>query len=85
MRIDAQYDRIPEDSTASVLNEGLLGGKYISLRPGGLNRYLKSGSVIEQTRSAVVLENLINKFFANYSLKGPAVGGPPMMRRSAFK
>jgi phospholipid/cholesterol/gamma-HCH transport system substrate-binding protein len=70
MRIDAQYDHIPEDSFASVETEGLLGGQYISLSPGGLDRYLKDGSVIEQTQSALVLEDLINRFFANYSLEG---------------
>jgi phospholipid/cholesterol/gamma-HCH transport system substrate-binding protein len=64
MRIDAKYDRIPEDSVASVQTEGLLGGQYISLRPGGFDHYLKNGSVIEQTQSAIVLEDLINKFFA---------------------
>jgi phospholipid/cholesterol/gamma-HCH transport system substrate-binding protein len=77
MRIDAQYDRIPMDSFASVQTEGLLGGQYISLSPGGLDhRYLRNGSVIERTQSALVLENLINKLFADYSLKGPADGGP---------
>jgi phospholipid/cholesterol/gamma-HCH transport system substrate-binding protein len=75
MRIDTQYDRIPEDSFASARTEGLLGGQYISLSPGGLDRYLKDGSVIEQTQSALVLEDLINKFFANYSLKGLANSG----------
>jgi phospholipid/cholesterol/gamma-HCH transport system substrate-binding protein len=67
MRIDPQYNRIPEDSYASIETQGLLGGKYVSLSPGGLDSYLKNGSTIEQTQSAIVLENLINKFFANYA------------------
>jgi len=67
MRIDPQYKQIPEDSYASIETQGLLGGKYISLSPGGLDTYLKNDSTIEQTQSAIVLENLINKFFANYS------------------
>jgi phospholipid/cholesterol/gamma-HCH transport system substrate-binding protein len=67
MRIDLQYNQIPEDSFASIQTQGLLGGKYIGLSPGGLDSYLKDGSRIDQTQSAIVLENLINKFFANYA------------------
>ena len=70
LRIDLQYNQIPEDSYASIQTQGLLGGKYIGLSPGGLDTYLKNGSRIEQTQSAIVLESLINKFFANYSSKG---------------
>lgn len=62
-----QFNQIPEDSYASIETEGLLGGQYVGISPGGLSTYLKNGSQIMQTQSAIVLENLINKFFANYS------------------
>ncbi|MBV9697790.1 MAG: outer membrane lipid asymmetry maintenance protein MlaD [Gammaproteobacteria bacterium] len=61
------YRQIPDDSYASIQTQGLLGGKYIGISPGGSDTYLKEGSVIEQTQSAIVLESLINKFFANYA------------------
>jgi phospholipid/cholesterol/gamma-HCH transport system substrate-binding protein len=70
LRIDLQYKQIPEDSFASIETQGLLGGKYIGISPGGLDSYLKEGGRIEQTQSAIVLESLINKFFASYSSKG---------------
>ena len=70
LRIDPQYNQIPEDSFASIQTTGLLGGKFIGISPGGLDNYLKDGSRIEQTQSAIVLESLINKFFANYASKG---------------
>jgi len=70
LRIDLQYQQIPEDSFASIETQGLLGGKYIGISPGGLDSYLKDGGRIDQTQSAIVLESLINKFFANYSSKG---------------
>jgi phospholipid/cholesterol/gamma-HCH transport system substrate-binding protein len=70
LRIDPQYNQIPEDSFASIETQGLLGGKYVGISPGGLDSYLKDGGRIDQTQSAIVLENLINKFFANYSSKG---------------
>lgn len=60
--IDEQYDKIPDDSDASVLTSGLLGSQYIGLQPGGSDRYLEDGSEILFTQSAVVLENLIGKF-----------------------
>jgi len=76
MRFDQQYNQIPEDSFASIQTQGLLGGKYIGLSPGGLDTYLKDGGRIDQTQSAIVLESLINKFFANYaSSKGSGEGG----------
>ena len=70
LRIDSQYNQIPEDSFASIETQGLLGGKYIGISAGGLDSYLKDGGRIDQTQSAIVLESLINKFFANYSTKG---------------
>ena len=81
LRIDPQYNQIPEDSFASIQTQGLLGGKYIALSPGGLDTYLKDGSRIDQTQSAIVLESIINKFFANYasskgSEQGPGSGAP---------
>jgi phospholipid/cholesterol/gamma-HCH transport system substrate-binding protein len=75
MRIDNQYNQIPDDSFASIQTEGLLGGKYIGISPGGLDTFLKEGSRIDQTQSAIVLESLINKFFASFSSKGNGDSG----------
>jgi phospholipid/cholesterol/gamma-HCH transport system substrate-binding protein len=71
MRIAPQFDHIPDDSDASIQTQGLLGGKYVGLSPGGADTYLKDGGEIAFTQSAVVLENLVNKFFANMASKGP--------------
>lgn len=69
MRIDPQYKEIPDDSFASINTQGLLGGKYIGLSPGGSDTFLKDGGHIDQTQSAIVLENLINKLFASFASK----------------
>jgi phospholipid/cholesterol/gamma-HCH transport system substrate-binding protein len=66
LRIDPQFNQIPDDSDASVQTQGLLGGKYIGIGPGGSDTYLKDGGRIELTQSALVLENLINKLFASF-------------------
>lgn len=60
--IDSRYDRIPDDSDASILTAGLLGSQYIGMQPGGSLSYLEDGSEILFTQSAVILENLIGKF-----------------------
>ncbi|MEL7024536.1 MAG: outer membrane lipid asymmetry maintenance protein MlaD [Pseudomonadota bacterium] len=65
LRIDARYDQIPDDSDASILTAGLLGSQYVGLQPGGSDLYLESGSELEFTQSAIVLENLIGRFLVN--------------------
>src|SRR5580698_709393 len=74
MRIDPQYNKIPDDSDASIQTQGLLGGKYVGLGAGGSETFLKEGSQITLTQSALVLENLINKFFSSQASKGPDAG-----------
>jgi phospholipid/cholesterol/gamma-HCH transport system substrate-binding protein len=70
LRIDPQYTQIPDDSFASIQTQGLLGGKYIGFSPGGSDTNFKNGGHVDQTQSAIVLESLINKLFANFSDKG---------------
>jgi phospholipid/cholesterol/gamma-HCH transport system substrate-binding protein len=70
LRISNTYSQIPDDSDASIQTQGLLGGKYIGIGPGGSDMYLKEGSTIAFTQSAIVLESLVNKFFANFASKG---------------
>lgn len=67
LRIDNKFTGIPDDSFAVIQTQGLLGGKYISLSPGGSDTFLKEGSEIEQTQSAIVLEDLINKLFTSFT------------------
>jgi phospholipid/cholesterol/gamma-HCH transport system substrate-binding protein len=70
LRIDPQFNQIPDDSDASIQTQGLLGGKYVGISPGGSDMFLKDGSTIAFTQSAIVLESLVNKFFANFASKG---------------
>jgi phospholipid/cholesterol/gamma-HCH transport system substrate-binding protein len=75
LRIDNQYNEIPDDSFASIQTQGLLGGKYIGFSPGGSDTNFKEGSRVQQTQSAIVLESLINKLFANFADKAGGSGG----------
>lgn len=67
MAIDSRYDRIPDDSWANIETAGLLGAKYVGLDAGGSETYLASGSQIENTQSAMVLEKLINRLFSAFA------------------
>ena len=70
LRIDSQYDRIPDDSDASILTAGLLGSKYIGIGPGGSETFLKDQDEIQITQSAIVLEQFIGKFMYGQLQKG---------------
>lgn len=61
MEIDSDVDNIPIDSTAAIVTAGLLGEKYISISIGGDEQFLKEGDRIEDTQSALILEDLIGK------------------------
>jgi phospholipid/cholesterol/gamma-HCH transport system substrate-binding protein len=65
MSIDPQYDKFPIDTAASVLTSGLLGEQFIGLQPGAEEEFLKDGSEIELTQSALVLEQIVGQFLYN--------------------
>lgn len=60
--IDSRFDRIPEDSDASILTSGILGSQYLGLQAGGSEFSLEEGSEIQFTQSAIVIEQLISKY-----------------------
>lgn len=62
LNIASQYNQLPEDTFASIFTAGLLGEQYVGLEPGGSEKLLKEGSVIRQTQSAIVLEQIIGQF-----------------------
>jgi len=63
---------IDNDSVASILTSGLLGEKYIGIVPGAGDEIIKDGDEIEQTQSALVLEDLIGKFLSSMANKPEA-------------
>lgn len=61
MKINAKYNDIPEDSTVGILTSGLLGDNFIALTPMYSKTFLRNGSTIEFTNSAMILEKLIGQ------------------------
>lgn len=70
LEIDSRYDRLPEDTTASIFTAGLLGENYVALEPGGAEAYLSEGDEIELTQSALVLEQVIGQFLFSKAAEG---------------
>ncbi|MGB9712313.1 MAG: outer membrane lipid asymmetry maintenance protein MlaD [Dissulfurimicrobium sp.] len=54
--------KIPSDTIASIKTSGIIGDKYISLKPGASEKYLKDGSKITDTEAAIDIEGLISKY-----------------------
>lgn len=72
LRIQNQYNRIPDDSDASIITAGLLGSKYIGIGPGGSESYFEEGSEVQITQSAVVLEDVIGRLMFSQGQDGDA-------------
>lgn len=68
LHIDEKQKHLPSDSSASIYTQGLLGSNYVNLSPGFDDQhFLKEGSRITNTHSALILENLIGQFL--FSIK----------------
>ncbi|MBR9842534.1 MAG: outer membrane lipid asymmetry maintenance protein MlaD [Rhodobacteraceae bacterium] len=53
---------LPDDSAVVISSEGLLGGNFVEILPGGSPFNLEEGAEIEDTQSAVSLVGLLMKF-----------------------
>ncbi|MBX9446696.1 outer membrane lipid asymmetry maintenance protein MlaD [Dickeya chrysanthemi] len=67
MEIDQRYDHIPDTSSLAIRTSGLLGEQYLALNVGFEDEdmgtsILKDGGTIQDTKSAMVLEDLIGQF-----------------------
>ena len=54
--------QIPDDSAVVISSEGLLGGNFIEILPGGSENSLAAGGEIEDTQGSVSLITLLMKF-----------------------
>lgn len=54
--------KIPDDTAAAISSTSLLGGKYLSLEPGGSEEMLAPGGRIPFTQAPQNLEQLLGKF-----------------------
>lgn len=61
LSIDSKV-KVPADTTAAIANEGLLGGNFVDLVPGGATETLAPGARIEFTQDAVDFVQLLGRF-----------------------
>jgi len=67
-RIEVQdHILLPEDSAILISSEGLLGGNFVELVPGGAEDNLAPGAEIEDTQGSVSLISLLMKFVGGQS------------------
>jgi phospholipid/cholesterol/gamma-HCH transport system substrate-binding protein len=76
LRIDRRV-RLPDDSSAEIHSESLLGGKFVALVPGGAERMLPDGGQIRLTQSSMNLEQLIGRFMFGGAPQGQEGGAAP--------
>ncbi|NIY49651.1 outer membrane lipid asymmetry maintenance protein MlaD [Cedecea colo] len=67
MEIEQRYDHIPDTSSLAIRTSGLLGEQYLAMNlgfddPELGSSILKDGGTIQDTKSALVLEDLIGQF-----------------------
>lgn len=56
--------QLPDDTAIAVASEGLLGGSFLELLPGGSAFNLEPGAEIEDAQSSVSIVQLLLKFVA---------------------
>ncbi|ARN84562.1 outer membrane lipid asymmetry maintenance protein MlaD [Candidatus Nucleicultrix amoebiphila] len=56
---------LPKDTSAEIVTDGFLGGKYMALVPGGDDENIKPGGDIIYTQSSVSLEAMIGQLIFN--------------------
>ncbi len=63
---------LPTDTEASIVSDGLLGGKYVNLVPGHASDRIAAGGVIAKTRDYQSLEDLVGQIIFLATNSGPA-------------
>ena len=61
--------KIPKDSVISILTEGVVGSKFISIDPGFDEEYLKNGQCIDKSKPSLAIEQVINEAIAIFATK----------------
>jgi phospholipid/cholesterol/gamma-HCH transport system substrate-binding protein len=67
--------KLPEDTTARIQSDGLLGTAYMVLDPGGSEELLQPGGQIHYTQDAINLVDLLGRFIFSGGGSGGVTGG----------
>ena len=53
---------LQDDSIASIRTAGIIGDRFVNIKPGGSEEIIEPGGMILETESAISLEELISKY-----------------------
>ena len=73
LAIDERF-ALPADTSASITSEGILGGTYVSLTPGGDPETLRAGDEILDTQGSVDMLSMIGQYINQTGGDAPAAG-----------
>lgn len=66
--------RLPTDSSARIIPDGLLGGNYVSLEPGGAEDYIAPGGQIAYAQGSINVVDLLGRFIFSAAEAGSEGG-----------
>lgn len=53
--------KLPKDSTASIVSDGLVGDKFVKIEPGKSKEYLQSGDSFKNTKDFKTIEDMVGE------------------------
>lgn len=68
---------LPSDSSARIVPDGLLGGNYVELQPGGSLENIADGGSIGRTQGAINVIDLVGRFIFGGGDGEPGSGAEP--------
>ena len=76
--VDGNY-LVPADSKVRILPDGLLGGSYLSIQPGGSDANLADGDYVtfDRTQGAINVVDLLARFVVQAAESGGSSEAPP--------
>jgi phospholipid/cholesterol/gamma-HCH transport system substrate-binding protein len=71
--------KLPDDSSVRITSEGILGGQYLSIEPGGSQTMIAAGGEIENTQGSIDLMGLLGRtiFQSGTGAAGATQSGAP--------
>ncbi|MGY9105156.1 MAG: MlaD family protein [Alphaproteobacteria bacterium] len=76
--------KIPDESTLSIVSDGLLGPKYLKVEPGGGDLNMKSGDQFEYVQDAIPLVELLEKIVIEAEQKRKKPSPPVKVKDNPF-
>lgn len=66
--------RLPTDTSARIIPDGLLGGNYVALEPGGAEDYIADGGQIQYAQGSINVVDLLGRFIFSAADAGSGDG-----------